>query len=152
MYARGNTWLFNMGFPIDCLCNSGETIFIGTVNVDLTPVTNRLNTLISQGINNGNSLADILAELVTLNSPLTQNILTTTVAGSIPAGVQSYSIFNMGINPNDPNTTFNSMIIGGITISSRSIAFGNSSDSQARLSNPVTYNPNGNTLLIVYNN
>lgn len=147
--AKNDTWLFHIGFPKECC--SGETINIGSVNVDLTDVTSRLDDIIDQGLTNGNTLADILAELVTLNNPLTQNIITTTTVGSIPAGVQSYSIFNMGVNPSDPNTAFNNMIIGGVTISSRSIAFGNSSDSQSRLSNSVSYDPNGNTLLIVYN-
>lgn len=136
------TWLHSEGFELECDCASpvrivGDGISISGVTIDLTSLETRLDS--------------ILTELEIQNDPLTQTIITGTTAGSIPAGVQSYAIFNLGVNPNDPSSTVNPMVINGIPINERYISFSNSNGSVKALDNAITYDPNGNTLLIVYN-
>jgi hypothetical protein len=153
------TYLHSEGYPVDCDCiytpvkivDGGLTISGATISIDLSSVESRLDTIISDGILRNDTLDDILAELQIQNTPLTQTIITGTTAGVIPANVQSYAIFNLGIDPNNPITSYNPMIINGIFINEKIISFSNATDSVKTLTNSITYDPNGNTLLIVYN-
>lgn len=135
------TWNFNEGYVLDCNCLTipvkiveGDFNISG-INVELSNV---------EGL-----LGDILAEAQTSNAPVTQTSFITTGDGIIPASVESYSIYNLGINPNNPLTTYNAMIINGISIDQKLLSYSNSSHSA--ISNSITYQPNGNTLLIIYN-
>lgn len=109
------TFLITDGYPIDCTCITGQTINVdlsgATLMVDLSSIESRLDTIISDGSDRNTLLQDILAELVEMNPELTQTITTTSIAGSIPSGVQSYIIVNLGLNPNNPATTYNPMVI-----------------------------------------
>jgi hypothetical protein len=153
------TYLHSEGFEVDCDCVPIKVRVVGgdmglsgaTIDIDLSSIESRLDTIIADGTVRNDTLDDILIELQVQNASLTQTIITGTTAGSIPAGVQSYAIFNLGTDPNNPTSPVNPMIINGIFINERIISFSNSSDSVKPLANAITYDPNGNTLLIVYN-
>lgn len=134
------TWDIQKGYPVDCTCySSGDT-----VSVDLSP----LEVLISSG----NDISqDILDQLVLQNRDVQQFIITGTTAGNIPAGVQSYTIINLGADPSDPNSTITSMFVNGLEVNSKFVTFGNSTDTNQVLSAVTPYDPNGNVLLIIYN-
>lgn len=152
-----NSWELNDGYPLDILCNCKEsndvniTLSDGTVTVDNTEVVNLLTQISNKMTTQQTTLGNILTEVAEVNDPLTQHILTTAVAGSIPANVQSYSIINLGVDPSDVDSDMNSYTLDGVTIYAKVTTVGNSSDSSAVIANSVAYDPNGNTLLIVYN-
>ena len=153
------TYLHSEGYVVDCDCVAIPVKIVdgnfnmsgATIEIDLSTIESRLDTIIADGQLRNDALDDILVELQVQNTPLTQTIITGTTAGSIPAGVQSYAIFNLGVDPNDASSAINPMIINGISINQRIVSFANSSDGNQTLSNSITYDPNGNTLLIVYN-
>lgn len=96
------------------------------------------------------TLTPLLTEIRdSLEDTVVQTIITGTTAGTIPAGVQSYSIYNLGIDPTDPLSVANPMIINSIPLNVKVFSFENSGNKA--ISNAIPYDPNGNTLLIVYN-
>ena len=131
------TWDIKLGYDLACDCGSDSTINISglTVNMDDVEVL----------------LTDILTELETQNKDVAQTFFTTTVAGSIPAGVSSYTIINLGVDPTDALGAANPMIIGGVSLNIKVSSFGNDTDTHQVLDAAVAYNPNGNTLAVVYN-
>lgn len=152
------TWEIQDGYPLDINCNCKDTnpdVIInfsdGTVTVDNTEIINKLIEISNKISTQQTVLNNIFGEIDGINDPLTQHILTTAVAGTIPANVQSYTIINLGLNPSDPDSSMNSYTLDGVTIYSKVTQFGNSSDSTSVIFNAVNYDPNGNTLLIIYN-
>ena len=127
------TWDIKEGYDIDCACELSGSTDSGSSGVS--------NTL----------LQSILTQLQSQNEGITQTIFTTSAAGSIPAGVQSWSVTNLGVDPTDPLSTVLSMIIDGETINNSIRFIGNTTDTNQTLDNAVSYDPNGNTLLIFYN-
>jgi hypothetical protein len=135
--GTAKTWDIQQGYelnPKECLCTSTDTS--GTT-VDFTAVIAKLD--------------DILLQIEQQNVDVEQTTLFATGSSSIPAGVQSYTIINLGIDPNDPLSAANAMIIDGLSINTKIMSFGNSTDTNQVLVNPVTYDANGNTLFITYN-
>lgn len=163
-YPR-KTWDIKLGYEDECIdCPIKVEVVSGSTSGggDLSGVESRLDTLIDNSnvlnlavnqilnaVLSGNTITNDILSL--LNTPVTQTVLTTTSDGNIPAGVQSYTIINLGTNPTDPNPTFNSFQINGITIVGRIGSLTNSAGSVKTLSAPTTYTTNGNTLLIIYN-
>lgn len=152
------TWEIQDGYPLDINCNCKDTtpdVVInfsdGTVTVDNTEIINKLTEISNKITTQQTVLNNIFGEIDGINDPLTQHILTTASVGTIPANVQSYTIINLGLNPSDPDSSMNSYTLDGVTIYSKVTQFGNSSDSTSVISNAVNYDPNGNTLLIIYN-
>lgn len=153
------TYLHSEGFELDCDCYGTPVRIVGgdlnlsgaTFSIDLSTIESQLNTIITDNNTRNTVLNSVLTELETMTDPVTQTIATGTTAGSIPAGVTNYSIINLGLDPNDPNTSYNPMIINGISITQKVISFTNATGSVKEISNSITYNPNGNTLLILYN-
>lgn len=134
--GTAKVWDIQQGYelnPKECLCSDTGTS--GTT--DMTGVIARLD--------------DILLQLEQQNVDVEQTTLFATGSSSIPAGVQSYTIINLGIDPTDPLSTANAMIIDGLSINTKISSFGNSTDTNQVLVNPVTYDANGNTLFITYN-
>ena len=154
-----DTYLHSEGYVLDCDCGivkvalvEGDITLSGaTISIDLSTVEAKLDTIIADGVVRNDVLADVLTELQVMTSGTTQTIITTTIAGAIPAGVVNYAIFNLGLLPNDPSSASNAMIINGIPINSKYITFSNSNHSIKRIENSISYDPNGNTLMIDYN-
>ena len=96
-------------------------------------------------------LAQILVELEEQNLPVNSITFTTTVNGVIPAGVQSYSIINLGSDPSDITSDIFPMFVDGVEYSEKFVRYGNSTGTHQVLANAVIYIPNGNTLAIIYN-
>lgn len=151
---QNKTWNINDGYPVDCSCynTSSEMNLSGaTITIDLTEVESKLDTIISQGSSQVNNLTDILTELETLNSPVNQTELLATGVTVIPANVYSYSILNLGFDPLDPNSAKDAFIVNGLTINQKILQYSNDAGGVKPISNTTTVDPNGNTLLIVYN-
>lgn len=144
------TWDIKLGYELDCNCGQ-INVFLSGVTIDLNDIQDQLDDLIALASNNGTTLASVLGELVLQNKDVNQTFITTSVAGNIPAGVQSYTIINLGLNPNNPLSPSNSMIVGGVTLNTKVLTFGNATDSNQVIDSPVSYDPNGNTLAIIYN-
>lgn len=157
--AVGSTWDINAGYVIDCDCEqkplpvslSSQALSGTTILFDDTNIVAELQQLQTINNNSRNVLLDILNELEYQNAELNQTILKTTSSGTIPTDVQSYTIINLGITPSDPDTAYNSFSVNGIDIDSQVVKFSNSSDGTAVIGETTTYDPNGNTLLIIYN-
>jgi hypothetical protein len=146
------TWDINLGYDLDCDCGQLNINLSGaTITIDLSNIEAQLDDLIALATANGTTLVDILTELVLQNKDVAQTFLTTAVAGNIPAGVQSYTIINLGVDPNNPLSPANAMIIGGVTLNTKVLTFGNATDSNQVLDAAIPYDPNGNTLAIIYN-
>jgi hypothetical protein len=92
------------------------------------------------------SLLDTIINEIT--DGVNQTIITGTTVGSIPSGVYNYKIYNLGVDPSDPMSAVNPMIINGIPVVSKVFEFGTNSNKP--ITNTTSYDPNGNTLLIVY--
>lgn len=150
-------WYIYDGYPLDINCNCKDsndiniTLSDGTITIDNTEELLLLEQISNKLTTQQNTLNNIFGELDGFNDPLTQHIVTTAVAGSIPANVQSYTIINLGIDPSDPDSAANPYTLDGVTIYSKVTQFGNSSDSGSLITNAAVYDPNGNTLLIIYN-
>lgn len=142
------THTYNIGYKVEC-CPS-DTSSGSTISVDLTPITQRLDTLIGSSSTRNSILANILSDTNALNGTVTQTTVTTSVAGSIPIGVKSYQIYNLGVTPTSPTTTYNSWTVDGDTIPENRLSYANDAGTKS-FTSAINYDPNGNTLLIIYN-
>lgn len=124
------TWDIQQGYEVVCCEISGSTGGDGISNI---------------------LLAQILQELEQQNLPVNSTTFTTTVNGSIPSGVQSYTVINLGVDPSDSNSAVNSMFVDGVEYNEKFVRYGNSTDTHQVLLSSVPYVPNGNTLAIIYN-
>lgn len=141
--GTASTWLHSVGYVVDCDCATPVRIVDGEITMSGVTVELDLSTLESR-------LDAVLSGLTDMLDPVTQTFVTGTTAGSIPAGTQSYMIVNLGLDPNDPNTPYNPMIINGVSLDNKVINYSASAGSIKGFTNSVSYDPNGNTLFIVY--
>lgn len=125
------TWDIKQGYDIVCCETSGSTGGSGGLSDTL--------------------LQSILDELEIQNAAVNATSFTTAINGSIPAGVQSYTVINLGVDPSNPASAVNSMFVDGIEYNSKFVRYGNSTDTSQVLVDAVPYIPNGNTLAIIYN-
>lgn len=138
--GAAKTWDIMQGYDLsltDCTCAS-------TASTDTSIIEAQLNNALD-------TLNEIYLELAQQNVNVEQTTIYATTGGTIPAGVQSYTIINLGTDPNDPLAPSNSMIINSLVVNTKVLSYGNSTDTNQVLADPVSYDPNGNTLLITYN-
>lgn len=138
------TWLINDGYKVDCSCISGSTSG-SSGSVDLSNIENSLNQI-------NNTLNVIALEVEDIQAPTTEVNILTSGSSVIPAGVYSYSIINLGEDPDDPNSVVHPMIINGLSINNKIVKYGNDGGGIRPLANAVPYDANGNTLNVIYNN
>jgi len=152
-----NTWNIYGGYTRDCVCENPDNTSVfnlsggTTFNFDDSNIVSKLNELINNTQTNRTVMQNIFDELDGLQDPQTQTITVTAVAGSIPNDVVSYTVVNLGIDPSDENSTRNPYTLGGTTIYSKVITLGNSGEGAGEITNGLAYDPNGNTLMIIYN-
>ena len=94
--GKDSTWNIKEGYALDCDCFGNDQI--------------------------GNQVDQVIELLERQNQPVTQTIVQATSGGTIPVGVQSYTITNLGIDPTDPTAGRNPMIINGIEFSTQYFA------------------------------
>lgn len=151
------TWNIYEGYLVDCTCEKPDNTSVFNLSGDTTftfddsNIVAKLNELINNTQTNRTVLQNIFDEIDGILDPLTQTILVTAAAGSIPNNVTSYTIVNLGIDPSNEDSARNPYTLGGTTIYSKVISLGNTSEGAATISNGLAYDPNGNTLMIIYN-
>lgn len=151
------TWNIYDGYEVDCTCETADNTSVFNLTGDTSftfddsNIVAKLNELINNTQTNRTVLQNIFDELDGLQDPQTQTILTTSVAGSIPNDVVNYTIVNLGTDPSDENSARNPYTLGGTTIYSKVITLGNTGEGAGLINNGLAYDPNGNTLMIIYN-
>lgn len=152
-----STWNIYEGYLVDCACEGADNTAVfnvsgdSTFNFDDSNIVAKLDELINNTQTNRVVMQNIFDELDGLQDPQTQNILVTSSVGTIPNNVVNYTIVNLGTDPNDENSPRNSYTLGSNTIYSKVISLGNTGEGAGNIANGLNYDPNGNTLMIIYN-
>lgn len=103
-----------------------------------------LTTVISSGV------TELVQDIADVIAPSTYFINTSTTTGSIPVNATSWTIVNLGVTPNEPESPRNPMIINSIPITTYILQSSATATGLRRLGTAINYNANGNTLLISY--
>lgn len=130
--SPNKTFDIKQGYEVDCNCDR------------LRNIDGNVQAIALSGSTGGGAVT---------GGELQQFILTGSTASSIPAGTQSWSIYNLGVNPNSPTPSYNDMVVDGVTIpSERLLSVSNSvDDGISSFTDSISYDPSGNTVLVIYN-
>lgn len=126
----------------------------GAKGVDGSSVDNSVILQIDSGtfnVNNTALEAKIQALTDLMAGTTTQHIIKVTASGNLPNNTKGYLIINLGVTPNSADNSYNDFIVDGSTIPSNTSTIENKAEGVSVFGNTISYDPNGNTLMIIYN-